>query len=330
MACVSVSFEDILDGAAGRVEAEAARCWLQQDPRLVYTPPDDLVATDPHGLDMRVLSTSSVQSKRRKRTSGAHLLPALQDPGLAGACAAQPAARLHLHRPTRLAPVGPHAAGKPELQRSSPAVAARRGSDLLKRKAVASSATAAARQPSVNLYSRAACMTHGDAIGLAARRKARPAAEFKLPVGWRAYGPPGGASPAPVKPMAQQRNASATRASKQQSQQGVAHQQDSAQQEQQYISAEGLVLPSLQHVREVVQGEVPTPALLLRWLRGTAANPQAAAGWAGAAAAHAYLLGLCRVRVTRVEEDRRQMRLRLALARGLPQGDAPRARQHAG
>lgn len=44
MACLSVSFEEILDGAAGPIEAEAAARWLKK--RQLYERPKELVTVD--------------------------------------------------------------------------------------------------------------------------------------------------------------------------------------------------------------------------------------------------------------------------------------------
>lgn len=52
MACLSVSFEAILAGAAGPVEAEAAASWLHK--RRLYERPKDLVTLDDSPPDMRI------------------------------------------------------------------------------------------------------------------------------------------------------------------------------------------------------------------------------------------------------------------------------------
>ena len=339
MACFSVSFEEILAGAAGAVEAEAAQRWLASKKRP-YTRPADLVAADPRGLDMRVCHHDHDFHKRRKRTSGAHLLPALQPQhahtagaaaGGLGSLPLQVAARLGSQPPgvqcSCLSTMHPAAlpclllcpaAAKPEPNRAASAADLQQAAQrqAAPRKPASSEALPARRQPAENLYSRAAFVSHGDAIGLAARRKGRPSAGFHLPAGWQPM-PPNGAPLLLTKATrsslrVQLKPPTAAAAGKQKSQQGAGKQQQ--QQQQQYCSPEGLVLPSLQRVQEVVQGPVVVPARLVQWLKDAAADPRAAQASAGTAAGQAHLLGLCRARVVLVEEERRRMGKRLDLA----------------
>ena len=76
-----VSFEEVLAGALGEEEANAARKWIDAGQTL-YSRPDNLVVLDVAGIDTRVSAVG--WSKRRKRKSGAHLLPGVpprQSPG---------------------------------------------------------------------------------------------------------------------------------------------------------------------------------------------------------------------------------------------------------
>ena len=72
MATLVVSVEEILAGKLGKEESRAARKWVQNGEPL-YKRPGNLVVVDNEGVDMRVSAVG--WSKRRRRTSGGHLLP---------------------------------------------------------------------------------------------------------------------------------------------------------------------------------------------------------------------------------------------------------------
>ncbi|KAL4452423.1 hypothetical protein ABPG75_008085 [Micractinium tetrahymenae] len=75
--------------------------------------------------------------------------------------------------------------------------------------------------------------------------------------------------------------------------------------------------PGWQAVREVVQeGPILPPRKLIRYLRAAAANPLAAAAAAGSTRGLAHLLGLRRVRIVRIEEERQKLKRRLGQAGG--------------
>ena len=81
MASLVVSFEEVLAGKLGKEEAERCRKWRDAGGPL-YSRPGNLVVTDDEGVDMRVSAVGWI--KRRKRTSGGHLLPGVpprQGPG---------------------------------------------------------------------------------------------------------------------------------------------------------------------------------------------------------------------------------------------------------
>ena len=151
-------------------------------------------------------------------------------------------------------------------------------------------------------YGRAAFVQHSDAVGLAARRKARgAAAEYQLPEGWRALqqAAPGKSTGGRGRKAQQQR-------------------QQRQQQQQHYVSPEGLTFSSLADVQAVVEGPVLVPRKLVRWLRQVAADPRGPLGATAASTAtgHAHLLGLQRCRVALVPEERRLMRRRLEAVAG--------------
>lgn len=150
-----------------------------------------------------------------------------------------------------------------------------------------------------NAYSRAAYVQHSDAVGLAARRKARSAAaaeEFQLPEGWRAS-----LHAAAAKGLV-----------------GKASGRKAQQQQQRYVSPEGLSFGSLAEVQAVVEGPVLVPRKLVRWLRQVAADPLGPAGATAAitAAGQGHLLGLQRCRVALVPGERRRLQRRLEAAAG--------------
>ena len=153
--------------------------------------------------------------------------------------------------------------------------------------------------PSASIYSRAGYVGHGDAIGLAARRRARGSAaqDFQLPQGWRQQPVPPGSKASP--------SGRAGPAGKKQRQQ---------EPQQQYVSPEGLVFPSLQAVQEVVEGPVVVPRRLIRWAKRAAADPLSALDAPSTTSGLAHLLGLRRVRAMLVPADRRQMQRRVAAA----------------
>lgn len=142
----------------------------------------------------------------------------------------------------------------------------------------------------------------GEGSGIAARRKARLCTQI-LPRGWQAYSQtavvrePGG--------RARQAATGPSQSSKQQ----VAGQQ-------QYVSPEGLLLPSLKRALELAHGTPPAPDQLLRWLRAAAANPQAYQLDVNAAKGQAHVLGLLRCRALRVDADREAVERRFAEAGG--------------
>jgi hypothetical protein len=194
---------------------------------------------------------------------------------------------------------------------------------------------AAQPAPSENQYSRAAFLSHSDAIGMASRRKGRGPPEFQLPEGWQLHTPAPAASSPPAAGAAAAAAAgtgarsagnaagkSPSSAAKQQApQQQTAAQQKQQQQQQQqqappqqYLSPEGMVFDSLQAVQSVVQGAVLVPRRLVRWVRQAAADPVEAREAAATASEQGHLLGLARVRVVRVPQERRLMQQRLAAA----------------
>jgi len=71
MATLTLSFDEILQGAAGKQEAAAAQHWLDSGAPL-YAPPSGLVAVDAGGLDMTIHEAQF--GGRRRRTSGHGLL----------------------------------------------------------------------------------------------------------------------------------------------------------------------------------------------------------------------------------------------------------------
>lgn len=156
------------------------------------------------------------------------------------------------------------------------------------------------QRPASNNYGWGAFLSHGDAIGLAARRRGRGAvpAEFRLPDGWRAspQAAGNGGKPAAGKP--------------------AAGKQKRQEKQERYLSPEGLEFPSLQAVQAAVDGPVLVPRKLLRWLRQVAADPLSAAAREAPTsdAGRAHLLGLQRMRVALVPEDQRQWKKRLAAA----------------
>ncbi|PSC72068.1 hypothetical protein C2E20_4395 [Micractinium conductrix] len=260
MATLTLSFEEILDGAAGGTEAAAARRWLDAGAPLYAPPPDLLVACDNAELDMTI---HRLPASQQQPTGGLGLLasPTVAATPVQAAPAAPPGRRL------------PAGGGGPAARRA---------------------AQAAANPP------------------------------FVLPPGWQVQP----ARQNVAQPDAQQQQ------QQQQKKQKQASPQQQQQQQQQYLSPEGLVLPSLKAVQDVVEGPVLLPRKLVAWVRAAAAKPLATAAAAGTTRSQAYMLGLRRVRIARIEGERRQLRRRLAAAEAGAAGgsggkSAPDRRLHA-
>lgn len=169
---------------------------------------------------------------------------------------------------------------------------------------------------------------------MASRRKGRGPPEFQLPEGWQLHNPaPAAGSPPAASAAAAAAGGTGGRsagkasaespasAAKQQApqqqtaaQQKQQQQQQAAPQQQQYLSPEGMVFDSLQAVQSVVQGAVLVPRRLVRWVRQAAADPVEAREAAATASGQGHLLGLARVRVVRVPQERQLMQQRLAAA----------------
>jgi hypothetical protein len=145
---------------------------------------------------------------------------------------------------------------------------------------------------------------------MAARRKARHSIQG-LPLGWQAYRHVSQSTLSKKGGVGNVQQLAAAAATP------VAPLQNSKQQpvaQQQYLSPEGLLLPSLKRAQEVAYGVVLAPDQLLRWLKAAAANPHAAQLDASTAPGQANMLGLLRCRALRVDSDRQAVQRRFAEA----------------
>ncbi|KAL4450104.1 hypothetical protein ABPG77_010773 [Micractinium sp. CCAP 211/92] len=326
MATLTLSFEAILAGECGPTEAQAAQRWLDAGAPL-YEPPSGMVYSEEgrDGLDMTTIHRVPGGQHRRRTSGHSHGFapPASSSKRQTVAGSSQPMPVQRRQQPLS-AVAGPAAAqAKPSaMQQHHPG---RQTASLQRGPAAGAAAQRAARSPA---EAAAPSLTAKPPTGFPEipTPAAQSPADLGLGPGWQVRpvgGTKGAAAAAAARissPQAkkQQGKGQAKRASQQRRQpgsKGAAGAEQAQQVQQQYISPEGLAFPSLQAAREVVHhGPILPPRKLVRYVRAAAADPLTAAAAADSTRGLAHQLGIRRVRIVRIEEERQRLKRRLAQA----------------